>query len=116
MNWMDAFLIDFDASLVALCIMAALVIGTVYSWHTKKEGFDLSQTCTDSATGKISVEKIAYMTFLAIWTWGFVALILRDRLTEWYVLIGSTFVLGRAWSQKLSVDSKPPESKPLPPA
>lgn len=94
-----------DGSVVALTIMSSLVVSVVWSWHSKKEfDFHLQQVLVDNVSGKISIEKVGYMTALAIATWGFVALILRNQMTEWFFTAYiSVFVLGRSVSSGLSV-------------
>jgi len=103
MNYFEIFR-SLDPSLLALTIMSILVVATVISWHRNKEGFDLSQCIVDSVTGRIAPEKVGYMTVLAIMSWGFIAHVLKNTLTEAYVLCyGSLFVAGRFGSQWLSV-------------
>ena len=99
----DALLASIDAPMAALVVMSVIVIATVVSWHRTKDGFDLSQCIVDSTTQRIAPEKVGFMTVLAIMTWGFVALILQGKLTEWYAgLYGGMFVAGRFGSQYLS--------------
>lgn len=96
--------INLDASVVALCIGFALVVLLVWRWQVDDSHFDLKQILVDSVTGKISIEKVAFMTALSVMTWGFVTLTLRDKMTEWYAMAyGGMFVLGRAFSQATSV-------------
>jgi hypothetical protein len=55
-------------------------------------------------TGKISAEKIAFMSMLAIYVWGFVAQTIYKSLSEWYVSAGLlTFAGARLGSQYLSL-------------
>ena len=55
-------------------------------------------------TGKISVEKVGYMTSLCVSTWGFVALTLENNLSEMYfgTYMGA-FAAARVASQYLAV-------------
>lgn len=94
-----------DPSLVVLVVMSLLVVSVVWSWHRNKDNnFHLQQVLVDNTSGKISIEKVGFMTALAISTWGFVALILRDKINEWYVgLYIMAFVAGRFGSSWLSV-------------
>ena len=94
-----------DPSLVILTVMASLVIAVVWSWHANKSlDFHLQQCLIDSVTGKIAIEKIGFMSVLALWCWGFVAQTLKGSLSEWYVGLGvGAFVLGRLGSSFLSV-------------
>lgn len=92
----EAILAGLDGAQVALIAMALIVVLTVISWHRNKEGFDLSTCIVDTATGKVSPEKVGYMTALAVMTWGFCALILRNQMTEAYAgMYAGIFVLGR---------------------
>jgi len=100
---LDALLASIDAPMAALIVMTVIVVGTVVSWHRGKDGFDLSQCIVDSVTQRISPEKVAYMTVLAMMTWGFAALVLQGKLTEWFATVYSgVFVLGRVGSQWLT--------------
>lgn len=104
----------FDPSLIVLTAMAVIVIAVVWSWHSNPDsGFHLQQVLVDSVTGKIAIEKVGYMTALAIGSWGFVTLILRDKMTEWYAgLYLTAFVLGRLGSSWLSVKKDIAEIQP----
>lgn len=95
---------EMDASLVALTLMFLVVVLTVVSWHRNKPGFDLSQCIVDSVTQRIVPEKVGYMTVLALMSWGFVALTLQGKMTEWYAgLFAGIFVMGRLGSQALTI-------------
>lgn len=105
MNALWTWFENTDPSIVVLVLMSVLVIGVVWSWHRNAGmSFDLSQVLVDSVTGKISIEKVGFMVALAISTWGFVTLILRDKMTEWYfTAFLSVFALARLGSQGLAV-------------
>jgi polyferredoxin len=91
-----ALLGKLDGAQIALICMVLIVILTVVSWHRNKDGFDLSTCITDTVTGKVSPEKIGYMTVLAMMSWGFAALVLRNQMTEMYAgMYAGVFVLGR---------------------
>lgn len=106
-----------DPSSISLLVLTTMVVLVVWSWHRSDSGFNLQQCLLDSVTGKISVEKIGYMSVLAVSLWGFVTLVQRDKLSDWYVgaIIGG-FVLGRAVSSGLSVlkDIKTPPKDTAP--
>lgn len=103
MSYIELFR-SLDPSLIALTVMAILVVATVVSWHRNKDGFDLSQCILDSATGRISVEKIGFMSVLAVYIWGFIHLALKNTLSMEYVGLGlATFAAARFGSQWLSV-------------
>lgn len=104
MNYLEK-LQAMDPVIVALVFMTALVVGVVWSWHANKSNdFHLQQVLVDSVTGKIAIEKVGFMTALAVGTWGFTALIIKGQMTEWYagIYIGA-FVAGRLGSSWLSV-------------
>lgn len=108
-----------DPSIVALILMTLMIVMVVWSWHRDKStDFDLRQVLVDSVTGKMAVEKVGYMVALAISTWGFVTLILRNGMSEWYftAYIGA-FVLARFGAQSLAVwkDSKKKDDPSAPP-
>jgi hypothetical protein len=93
---LDAILAGIDTTVASLVIMVVIVIAVVASWHRNKEGFDLSTCIVETATGKVSPEKVGYMTALAMMSWGFAALVLQGKLTEWYAgLFAGIFVMGR---------------------
>lgn len=96
---------NLDPAIVTLTAMAIIVIVVVWSWHADKtKDFHLQQVLVDSVTGKIAIEKVGYMTVLALMSWGFVTLILRDKLSEWYAgLFAGVFVLGRVASSWMAV-------------
>ncbi len=102
---MAALIASLDASLVALTVMTILVVGTVISWHRNgSSDFHLQQVLVDNTTGKISIEKVGYMTALAVGTWGFVALTLKNQMTEGYftAFLG-VFALARTAASGISV-------------
>ena len=92
-------------SITFLSATALLVVGLALSWHRSPSvDFDLRQAVTDSVTGKLSVEKVAFMTALCVSTWGFVSLTLEGKLTEWYFSAYMlAFAAARVASQGLSV-------------
>lgn len=112
-----AFLRTLDASVVALTIIGALTICVVWSWHANKSNdFHLQQVLVDNVSGKISVEKVGYMTALAVSTWIMISLTLSKQMTEGYLagFLG-IFALSRAASSGLSVwkDKSATDAKPL---
>jgi hypothetical protein len=113
------FLHDVDPSLVFLVFLSVLTFSVVWSWHRNEDlDFQLQQILVDNTTGKIAIEKVGYMTALAIGTWGFVSMTLKGGMTEWYFTIYmSVFVAGRMVSQGIAVtkDIKtgPPNDRPV---
>lgn len=106
---------NMDPALIVLCIMSFVALLTVISWHRDTNSdFHLKYAIVDSVTGKISIEKIGFMTTLFLFSWGFVALYLKDKLSMEYVYaFGGIFALGRIGSQGLTVlrDIKTPLGK-----
>jgi hypothetical protein len=105
-----------DPSLLALLFMTACVVLVVVSWHRTGK-IDLSQCVVDGTTGKLSVEKVGYMTALLTSTWGFVDLSLHDKLTEWYfTAYAGLLIAGRALNTSVNaykdVKNVPPPSNP----
>ena len=96
---------SYDPSIVVLAVMSLLIVSVVWAWHRDSSNdFHLQQVLVDNVSGKISIEKVGYMTALAIGTWGFVTLILHDKMTEWYAgLYLGAFVFGRLGSSWLSI-------------
>jgi hypothetical protein len=94
-----------NVSVAVLGLTMLLVLLLAFSWHRDAGvNFDLRQCVIDSTTGKISVEKVAFMSALTVSTWGFVTLILTEKMTEFYFAgyIGA-FGAARFASQYLSV-------------
>ena len=107
-----AALNSIDVAVLTLVIVFVLVLCVVWAWHRDpKSPIDLQQVLLDSATNKIAIEKVGYMTALAVSTWGFTTLMLRGQMTEWYFVgYGTLFVLGRAVStfKKGDASATPP--------
>lgn len=98
-------LASMDPSIVVLSVMFVVVLCVVWSWHRDRDNdFHLQQILVDNVSHKISAEKVAYMTVLALMSWGFVAYVIKNQLPEWYVYAyGGLFVLGRIASSGISV-------------
>lgn len=100
MDWLRSI----DPSTATLVVMTIIVVATVVSWHRSDDGFNLQQVLVDNVSGKISIEKVAHMTALAVGTWAFIALVLKDKMTEGYFgLYLATFTLARVASSAISV-------------
>ena len=98
--------------LLAMTLIVAIVL-TI--WHRSDGNFHLKQVLVDSVSEKISIEKVGYMTALAIGTWGFITLIQRDKMTEWFFMgYLSVFALSRVASSAISV-TKDIKSQVTPP-
>ena len=92
-------------SIAFLCVIGLLILIALWVWHhDKTSDFDLRQALTDSVTGKLSIEKIAFMGAFLTMSWALVAMTLNEKLTEWYVLAYTgPFALARTASQGLAV-------------
>jgi len=105
LNWLHTV----DPSTAALVVATALVVIVVAQWHRSDDNFKLQQMLVDNVSGRVSIEKVGYVTALAIGSWGFIALTLHDKMTEGYftAYLG-VFALARVASSGLSVykDSK----------
>jgi hypothetical protein len=77
----------------------------VWSWHhDDKNNFDLQQVLVDNTTGKVAIEKVGFMTALAIGSFGFIALLFQEKMTEWYAgLYMGTFAVARLGSSWISI-------------
>lgn len=100
LNWLRAI----DPSTVALLVGTFISIAVVTSWHRSNDNFHLQQMLVDNVSGKVSIEKVGYISALAIGSWGFVALTLHDKMTEGYftAYLG-VFALSRVASSGLTV-------------
>ena len=99
LTWQMAVSIAF---LSAIGLTGAIALAV---WHRDtSNGFDLRQALVDSVTGKVSIEKVGFVTVLCTMSWALVHMTLMDKLTEWYVLAYTgPFALMRGVSQGLSV-------------
>lgn len=89
---------------ISLVVMAIIVIMLLIRWHTDGSDFQLQQALVDSVTKKIAIEKVGYMMALLLGSWGFIALILTNKMTEGYFMgyLG-IFAAARAVSSGISV-------------
>lgn len=94
-----------DAPLIVLIVMSCIIIGTVVSWHfNRTSSFQLQQVLIDNVTGKIAIEKVGYMTALAVSTWVMITLTIYGKMTEGYIAgYLAIFALSRAASSLTSV-------------
>jgi hypothetical protein len=78
---------------------------TLFCWHTDKDNsFDLRQVLVDNTTNKIAIEKVGFMTALLFGSFGFIALLLLDKLSEWYAgIYMGYFAAARFGSSWLSI-------------
>jgi hypothetical protein len=109
LNWLRSI----DPSTAALVVGTVIVLAVVISWHRSNNDFQLQQMLVDNVSGRVSIEKVGYMTALAIGSWGFIALTLSGKMTEGYftAYLG-VFALSRVASSGLTVfkDIKAPEA------
>lgn len=89
-----------------LFLVLLLAVGTslLWRWHRSDAPFDLQQLVVDNTSGKLSIEKVGYMTVLGITSWGMTGLFSTGKMTENYMTIYlSVFALARAASSGMSV-------------
>lgn len=100
LNWLRSI----DPSTAALVVGTVIVLAVVVSWHRSSDEFRLQQMLVDNVSGMVSIEKVGYMTALAIGSWGFIALTLHDKMTEGYftAYLG-VFALSRVAASGLTV-------------
>jgi hypothetical protein len=73
-------------SLLMLIIMAAALATTMVAWHKSPQAFDLKWLVVDTKTEKVSLSKVGQLAALLVSTWGFVVLIEKDRMSEWFFM------------------------------
>jgi hypothetical protein len=74
--------IDFNTTTL-LVGAAGFLLALLYAQH-KDDKFDLRNVLVDSTTDKVSLVKLGQFVALCVSTWGFVVLVQKDKLTEWY--------------------------------
>ena len=88
----------------SLIFMVAVVCILMWKWHRDDNQFHLQQVLVDNTTGKIAIEKVAYMSALSVGSWGFVALIQSEKMNvEYFATYLGVFALSRAASSGISV-------------
>lgn len=89
---------------ISLIFMVTVIVLVIWRWHKDDNNFHLQQVLVDNTNGKIAIEKVGYMSSLAIGSWGFVALTQTGHMTEGYfaTYLG-VFALSRAASSGISV-------------
>ena len=76
-----------DLHLAMLALTGILGLLILRSWHNDKEdAFDLRYLIVDTVSGKASLMKVGQGVALVVSTWGFIVLVSRDKLTEFYFL------------------------------
>lgn len=105
MEWLKHWIDGLTPINVSLLVILGMACYVAYQWNKSKDhSFQLDQMLVDSVTGKISIEKVGYVTALTIGSWGFIALIQTGKMTESYFMgyLG-VFALSRAASSAISV-------------
>jgi hypothetical protein len=101
-----------DLSVAVLSVGSLVVFYVLYVWHKANHPFDLRQLLLDSATDKISIEKVGYITALIVSSWSFVTMVSKNTLTEWFFTAYiAVFAAARLGSQGLSVYKSTKEEK-----
>lgn len=70
-----------DLTVLTVCAVGLLLLLSV--WHSEDSPFDLRDLFLDSKN-KVSLFKMGQVLALGLSSWGFVVLVTRDKLSEWY--------------------------------
>jgi capsule polysaccharide export protein KpsC/LpsZ len=78
---------NIDVHLVMLTISALVFAVILWNWQKSADvNFDLRWLLVDSQTEKVSLMKVGQAVALVTSTWGFIALLSKDKLTEFYFI------------------------------
>ena len=98
-------------SLVLLGVMVLFYFVSRGATRCSSNPFDLGEAFID-ATGKTSMGRVALFVALVVSSWGFIVLVVTERLTEWFfVAYLGAFVLNGVGS-KLADKGKQDDTKP----
>lgn len=74
-----------DISLVLVLLVASFaLLGSLWRLHRGDNPYDLAQLVSEPDGSRLSLSRLGQLVALVTSTWGFVALVQADRLTEWY--------------------------------
>ena len=93
------------ADTLALALFSVAGVLILYAWHRSSDDFDLRHLVVDSKTQRVSLMKCGQLFALLVSTWGFVVLVGRDKMTEFYFIGYMTAWSGANLLHKL-IDSK----------
>lgn len=98
-----------DLMTLVLIVVIIVLIYLLYSAQKKPDKFDLRDLIVEKETGRVSLSRFGQFVALLVSTWGFVALTLHDKLTEWYyasyMMIWAAAEGFRKWGS-LEIDKK----------
>ena len=94
---------------LVLIVVILVLTYLLYRAQTKEDKFDLRDLIVEKETGRVSLSRFGQFVALLVSTWGFVALTLHDKLTEWYyasyMMIWAAAEGFRKWGS-LEIDKK----------
>lgn len=73
-----------DLMTIVLSISCWILIFLLIKAQQSPISFELRDLLRSQVTGKVSLAKFGQFIALLVSTWGFIALTLNDKLTEWY--------------------------------
>ena len=100
--------LEHPAFMAFSAVVVAYMVAS-WQWPTK------FRYLLDKGNAEPSLARIGQFVALLTMTWGFVALVIANKLTEWYALFyGATFAGAQAFSlyMKVKGDQGKPEVKP----
>lgn len=70
--------------LVLAAILGLVVLALVAVTRDQRNCVSLLQLVVEARTGRLSLSRVGQLVALIVSSWGFVALVRADKLTEWY--------------------------------
>lgn len=70
--------------LVLAAILGVVVLALVAVTRDQRNPVSLLQLVVEARSGRLSLSRVGQLVALIVSSWGFVALVRADRLTEWY--------------------------------
>lgn len=70
--------------LVLAAILGVVVLALVAVTRDQRNPVSLLQLVVEARSGRLSLSRVGQLVALIVSSWGFVALVRADKLTEWY--------------------------------
>jgi hypothetical protein len=70
--------------LVLAIVLGLVAVALVMVTRDRRNPASLLQLVVEARTGRISLSRVGQLVALIVSSWGFVALVKTDKLTEWY--------------------------------
>lgn len=67
-----------------LLVMSLGLLAALWRLHRGPSNYDLVQLIAEPDGSRLSLSRIGQLVALGVSSWGFVSLVMADRLTEWY--------------------------------